>query len=173
MLHDIGGTLEGDQLLSTFRRWFDKFRLSWQETDTLTAVNLKKTVFLCCQTLFEMLEEQSPDDGYPRNIQKNLQIYSTRIKDAGIAIRHSRGYIISILQGLEMGWRGMKWCVHSQEIVKMGQFRLKIIKIKVSTFWMSGKSTDSRRRPMPAFSPVGFKQYLAALAAKYSKKCGF
>ena len=30
---------------------------------------------------------------------------STRIKDAGIAIRHSRGYIISILQGPEMGWR--------------------------------------------------------------------
>ena len=28
---------------------------------------------------------------------------STRIKDAGIAIRHSRGYIISILQGLESG----------------------------------------------------------------------
>ena len=31
---------------------------------------------------------------------------STRIKDAGIAIRHSRGYTFSILQGLEMGWRG-------------------------------------------------------------------
>ena len=26
---------------------------------------------------------------------------------------------------------------------------------------------------MPAFSLVGFKQYLAALAAKYFKKCGF
>merc|ERR1711965_190764 len=83
---------------------------------------------------------------------------STRIKDAGIASRHSRGYIISILQGLETGWRGMKWCVHSQEIVKMGQFRFKITKIKVSTFWMSGKSTDSRRRPMPACSLVSFKQ---------------
>ena len=32
------------------------------------------------------------------------QKYSTRIKDAGIAIRHSRGYIISILQGPERGW---------------------------------------------------------------------
>ena len=31
---------------------------------------------------------------------------STRIKDAGIAIRHSRGYMISILQGPEMGRRG-------------------------------------------------------------------
>ena len=51
---------------------------------------------------------------------------STRIKDAGITIRHSRGYIISILQGLEMGWRGMKWCVHSQEIVNMGQLRPKV-----------------------------------------------
>ena len=33
------------------------------------------------------------------------------IKDAGIAIRHSRGCIISILQGLEMGWRGWSRCV--------------------------------------------------------------
>ena len=32
---------------------------------------------------------------------------ASRIKDAGIAIRHSRRYIISILQGLEMAWRGL------------------------------------------------------------------
>ena len=32
---------------------------------------------------------------------------------------------------------------------KMGQFRPKITKIKVCTFWMSGKNTDSRRR-LPA-----------------------
>ena len=43
---------------------------------------------------------------------------STRIKDAGIAIRHSQGYIISILQGLEMGWRGWKWCVRGLKIMK-------------------------------------------------------
>ena len=30
------------------------------------------------------------------------RLMSTRIKDAGIAIRHSQGYIISILQGPEM-----------------------------------------------------------------------
>ena len=29
---------------------------------------------------------------------------------------------------------------------KMGQFRPKITKIRVSTFWMSGKITDFRRR---------------------------
>ena len=40
---------------------------------------------------------------------------STHIKDAGRAICHSRGYIISILQGLEMGWRGMKWCVRGHK----------------------------------------------------------
>ena len=28
----------------------------------------------------------------------------------------------------------------------------------------------SRQRPMAAFSPIGFQQYLAALAAKYFKK---
>ena len=36
---------------------------------------------------------------------------STRIKDAGIAIRHSGGYIISILQGPEMDLREWTWCV--------------------------------------------------------------
>ena len=36
---------------------------------------------------------------------------STRIKDAGMAIRHSRGYIISTLQGLQMGLREWTWCV--------------------------------------------------------------
>ena len=38
--------------------------------------------------------------------RKPMDMKSTRIKDAGIAIRHSRGYIISILQGPEMGLRG-------------------------------------------------------------------
>ena len=32
----------------------------------------------------------------------------------------------------------------------MGQFRPNITKIMVPTFWMSGKTTDSRRRPQPA-----------------------
>ena len=37
---------------------------------------------------------------------------STRIKDAGIAICQSRGYIMSILQGPEVGWRGLATWVH-------------------------------------------------------------
>ena len=37
-------------------------------------------------------------------VKKKLK-FSTQIKDAGIAIHHSRGYIISILQGPEMGRR--------------------------------------------------------------------
>ena len=40
-------------------------------------------------------------------------------------------------------------------------------------FLDSGNPMFSRRRPMPGFSPPGFQQYLAPLAAKYSKKCGF
>ena len=60
-----------------------------------------------------------------------------------------------------MGWRG--WRVRgdgvpSQKIIKTRKFRQKITKIKVSTFWKSGKSSDSRWRPMPACSPVSFKQ---------------
>ena len=34
-------------------------------------------------------------------------------------------------------------------LFKMGQFRIKITKIRVCTFWMSGKIPDSRRR-LPA-----------------------
>ena len=40
----------------------------------------------------------------------------------------------------------------------MFQFRTKITKTKVPAFRRSGKLTDSRRRPMPACSPVSFKQ---------------
>ena len=39
-------------------------------------------------------------------ILKTQNDSSTRIKDAGIAIRHSRGRILSILQAPEMSWRG-------------------------------------------------------------------
>ena len=39
---------------------------------------------------------------------------------------------------------------------KLSQFRLKITKVKVSTFWMSAKSTDCRRRPTQQASLVSF-----------------
>ena len=60
-------------------------------------------------------------DVFSKNLLYSTQTIdslSTRIKDAGIAIRHSRGYIISILQGLEMGLQEVIQCVHRQEIVK-------------------------------------------------------
>ena len=61
-----------------------------------------------------------------------------------------------------------------------GQFRSKITKIWVCTFQMSRKITDSANvasetvisTPSHA-SAAPFSQYLAALAAKYSKNCGF
>ena len=40
---------------------------------------------------------------------------STRIKDAGIAIRHSQGYTFSILQGPERDLREWKRCVDTQK----------------------------------------------------------
>ena len=40
---------------------------------------------------------------------------STRIKDAGIAIRHSRGYNFSILQGPDTDLREWNWWVHTQK----------------------------------------------------------
>ena len=42
-------------------------------------------------------------------------------------------------------------------LMNMRQFRPESTKIRVSTFWRSGKSTDSRGRPMPACSLVSFK----------------
>ena len=40
-----------------------------------------------------------------------------------------------------------------QNLMKMTQFRPKIPKIRVSTFWIPGNLMFSRRRPMPGFSP--------------------
>ena len=57
-----------------------------------------------------------------------------------------------------------------QKLFKITQFGSKIKKIRVCTFQMSGKIPDSTN---VAFEAVPFSQYLAALAAKYSKKCGF
>ena len=118
--------------------------------------------------------------------------FSTCIKDAGIAIRHSRGrilfYTAGSRNGLEgAGSRGPKKLTlrkrhffvmekyiedvkQDQKTVpdlvepiiaptdplkeelrrilfKMNQYRPEIIKIRVSTFWTSGKSTDSCQRP--------------------------
>ena len=63
---------------------------------------------------------------------------------------------------------------------KMHQFRSQITKIRVCTFEMSRKITDSANvssEPViltpPHASAAPFSQYLAALAAKYSEKCGF
>ena len=56
-------------------------------------------------------------------------------------------------------WVGGEWgrCSPVKKSSKCSNLDTKITKIKVSTFWMSGKSTDSRRRPMPAFSRMSFK----------------
>ena len=127
----------------------------------------------------------------------------------------------SILQGLEMSWRGLAagWRWHKKEVVpKKKQLfcyrkiywgrqtggkrrpgsagsdneahlsckrRVTANFVQIESIWVqnhknqgfnfldSGNPKFSRRRPMPGFSPPGFKQYLAALAAKYSKKIGF
>ena len=143
---------------------------------------------------------------------------STRIKDAGIASCHSRGYILSKLQGLEIGLREGTSCVQGQKnmltrskrhffviekyvedgkqkqrgvpdlvesimrltdpvkeelrriLFKMNQYRFKIIKIRVSTFRMSRKSTDSRWRPIQPFRLVRFKPITVFQTLKNHKK---
>ena len=61
-------------------------------------------------------------------------------------------------------------------LFKLTQFGPEITKIRVSTFWMSGKSTDSRRRPTQPASPVSFNHFRPELTLpdpNQSKKCGF
>ena len=53
------------------------------------------------------------------------------------------------------------------------QFDPKIKKIRVCTFQMSGKNRDSANVAFEAVVSTTFLRYLAALAAKHSKKCGF
>ena len=66
----------------------------------------------------ELVQQAWPVPGHPKHI---LQvILSTRIKDACIAIRHSQGYIISILQGLGMGWKGLTTRLRGPKIMKKG-----------------------------------------------------
>ena len=60
-----------------------------------------------------------------------------------------------------------------QKLFKMTQFGSKIIKIRVCTFQMSGKIPDSANVAFEAPSSPLFCKYLAALPAKYFKKCGF
>ena len=48
-------------------------------------------------------------------VKMHRGILSTPLKDAGIVIRHLQGYMISILQGPEMGLREWKRCVHGHK----------------------------------------------------------
>ena len=57
-----------------------------------------------------------------------------------------------------------------QKLFKITQVGSKIKKIRVCTFQMSGKITDSANAAFEAVILTPFLQYLAALAATYSKK---
>ena len=133
--------------------------------------------------------------------------YSTRSKDAGIALRNLRGRILFYiagsrngLEGVDSGGRWHKKKLYPRKIVifvieksvedvkqdeksvpdlvelimkpsglvkeelrrsssQMDQFRPEITKIRVSTFWRSGKSTDSRRMPTQPSRPVCFNPF--------------
>ena len=143
---------------------------------------------------------------------------STRIKDAGMAIRHSQGRILFYTAGSRNGLEGVvghdskkltlrkrhvfiieKYVEDAKQedkdvpdlvesimrptrlakeglrgiLLKMSQYRPEIIKIRVSTFWMSIKSTDSRRRPTQPSRLVSFKPMKALQSRKNQKICGF
>ena len=59
-------------------------------------------------------------------------------------------------------------------LLKTNQFRHEITKIRVSTFWMSGKATDSRRAAGGQHSPLThFDQITAPQTRRHSKNAGF
>ena len=60
-----------------------------------------------------------------------------------------------------------------QKLFKIDQLGSKIKKKRVCTFQMSGKIPDSTNVAFKAVISTPFSQYLAALAAKYSKNAGF
>ena len=60
-----------------------------------------------------------------------------------------------------------------QKLFKIDQFESKIQKIRVCIFQMSGKIPDSANVALEAVISTPFSQYLAALAAKYSKNACF
>ena len=91
----------------------------------------------------------------PYNELYNNLVLSNRIKDAGIAIRHLRERILFHTAGSR---NGLKALDRKGTRPKMDQFEPTTVKIRVSTFWRSGNPKFSRRRPMPACSPVSFKQ---------------
>ena len=101
----------------------------------------------------------------------------------GIAIRHSQDRIIFYTAGSGNGLEGKEpMCPQTRNLENRINLDPKITKIKVSTFWMSGNRMFSRRRPMPACSPVSFKQFRHPFRdiwprqrphiQKSSKKCG-
>ena len=59
------------------------------------------------------------------------------------------------------------------DFVQNGSIWIEHLEIQGFNFLDSGNRMFSRRRPLPAFSPVGFNQYLATLAAEYFKNGGF
>ena len=60
-----------------------------------------------------------------------------------------------------------------QKLFKIDQFESKITKMRVSKFWIPEIPKFSRRRPMPAFSLVVFKQETTPKPSNNSEKCGF
>ena len=60
-----------------------------------------------------------------------------------------------------------------QKLFEMTEFTPEITKIRVCNFQMSGKIPDLANVAFEAVILTPFLQYLAALAAKYSKKCRF
>ena len=58
-------------------------------------------------------------------------------------------------------------------LFKMSEYRPEIIKMRVSTFWMSGNSMDYRWRPTQPSRLVSFKPITAFQALKDPKNAGF
>ena len=64
------------------------------------------------------------DHDSPKLVQKSLKMFSTRIKDAGIAIRHSRGGILFYTAGSRNGLKGWTSGLETTKIVITRHIRI-------------------------------------------------
>ena len=82
---------------------------------------------------------------------------SIRIQDAGIAIRHSRGYFPSILQGPERNWRGAQ-CLREE----IAEAQWAVIKVSASaasqTAWELDGSASADQCPLESCPPGALMQ---------------
>ena len=136
-----------------------RFRIPIQEVQPVAGPSLL-VADLIPVSRFQTFPEVSACGHPSSNNKMTHERLTTHIKDAGIVIRRSQGYIMSILQGPERGWRGWISRYELTKSTKIVISDLTTTEIEVCVNQISGKLTNSRRRPTEQASPVSFNPCL-------------